>query len=153
MDSKSEVQEKGAKKVGLEVVGSQSFVGVKSADCFSFDTSPWGPESGFDHVPSDAYSFSPKGIRSPKQHPWPLTSKWKLLSLILFYSGRKTASLFHLPAGLHWLESQIYSLKNFWYFFPLLLWSCILPTFFPYSISKRREKILLRLLGFLWFFH
>lgn len=34
----SKVQEKGTKKGGLEIVDSQSFLGAKSADCFSFET-------------------------------------------------------------------------------------------------------------------
>lgn len=38
MDSKLEVQEKGIKKGGLEMVDSQSFLGVKSTDCCSFET-------------------------------------------------------------------------------------------------------------------
>lgn len=38
MDGKLEVQEEGTKKEGLEIVDSQSFLGVKSADHFSFKT-------------------------------------------------------------------------------------------------------------------
>lgn len=38
MESELDVQEKGAEKEGLEIVGKQSFLGVKSANCFHSKT-------------------------------------------------------------------------------------------------------------------
>lgn len=102
--------------------------------------SPWGPERWLDPCPKWWPLILSQRCTESQITPRPLTNKWKLRSIILSYSGRVTASQFHLPVGLNWLESWISSLTNFWFFFPYYCKAASFPPFFLLAFQDRDKQ-------------